>query len=510
MPKLDLSWYDRAIVSVFPKYGSSRIRARVSLDLVKRHYEAAEPGRRTQNWRRDATDADFALRGASAQLRWSARDLIRNNGWARRARQIVANSSVGYGIRPKAIADDEAQAQQATKLWKKWAATTECESDNRQTFYGIQHLAMKNLFSDGEVLIRRRYRRATDDLTIPLQLQVIEADYLQTGKNALVSDAGGPIIQGIEFDKLGARAAYWLWKNHPGSGRNMEAPVRVPAEEVIHLYDVERAGQSRGVSWLAFGLLNMKDLDDYEDAELMKQKIAACFAAFTTDTNGFGAPVVGDEDDPTNDDLEVLEPGMIANLPPGRDVKFGNPPTMTADALPVRTLRKFAAGVGITYEDLTGDYSMVNFSSARMARIGFQGNVTYWQESIVIPILCQTVWKWAMEAAIIAGELPADAEVTADWTAPALPMLEPDKEAQANQRRVRAGLATLSQVIREGGNDPDEFLEEYAADMKKLDELEIVLDSDARKTTAQGQEQASETAQNSPPEPKALSVPMKK
>jgi capsid protein len=192
---------------------------------------------------------------------------------------------------------------------------------------------------------------------------------------------------------------------------------------------------------------------------------------------------------------------MIMNLPPGRDVRMASPPTLTSDALPMRTLRKFAANVGITYEDLTGDYSNVNFSSARMARLAHWAHVNAWQQDIVIPQLCIGVWNWAMQAAVIAGELPV--APASKWTPPPMPMLEPDKEGLALQRLVRTGAKTFSEMVREQGHDPDEHWAEYAADMARLDALKIKLDSDVRAVAQTGQEQPSETAVNSPPEPKS-------
>jgi capsid protein len=60
----------------------------------------------------------------------------------------------------------------------------------------------------------------------------------------------------------------------------------------------------------------MKDLDEYEDATLMKQKIAACLAVITSDIDGTGAPL-GTADDTTNPGIDTLEPGAIINAPPG-------------------------------------------------------------------------------------------------------------------------------------------------------------------------------------------------
>lgn len=477
MKKLELSWWDRVLLSVAPGYAMDRLKARTALETMARHFEAASPGRRTDGWHRDTLDADFVLRSAARELRNHSRDLIRNNGYARRAANTVANGAAGWGIQPST------PDAKAAVLWKRWADSTECESDNRATFAGIQRLVMRALVSDGEVFIRRRPRRPVDELSIPLQLQVLEADYLVTTINLLDSDSGGPIIQGIEFDKLGRRTAYHMWSNHPGSGRNVEAPKRIPAEEILHIYDVERPGQTRGWSWLGAAIVNLRDLDEYEDAELMKQKIAACFAAFVTDTDGTGTAMGGE--DPNGDPgVEKFEPGMIHHLPIGRSVEIASPPALTSDALPTRTLRKVASAIGITYEDLTGDYSQVNFSSARMGRLAYQGNVHHWQYDLLIPLLCQPVWNWAMEAAVIAGEIAA--VPVAEWTPPALPMLEPDKEGLALQRLVRNGTMTYSQMIREQGRDPRAHFAEYAADQKMLDANGIKLDTDVRAVSQAG------------------------
>ena len=77
---------------------------------------------------------------------------------------------------------------------------------------------MRSLVESGEVLVRLRERRVEDGLPVPLQLQVLEADHLDSGKTEELRD-GGFILQGIEFDALGRRRAYWLYPTHPGDGR---------------------------------------------------------------------------------------------------------------------------------------------------------------------------------------------------------------------------------------------------------------------------------------------------
>lgn len=481
-----ISWWDRVLLSVAPRAALSRIRSRAAAVTLVRNYEAAAPGRRTQGWKRRGSDANVAAGSALATLRGHARDLVRNNGWARNGLRVITRNTVGWGITPKA--KGPAVTDELLAAWESWACTTDCDAAGRLTFSGLQKLAMRCIAESGEVLIRRRWRRPGDGLSLPMQLQVLEPDFLDVTKNGIAGQQGGPIVYGVEFDAIGRRVAYWLYDQHPGSNF-FSAPTsrRIDAAEVLHIFDMERAGQDRGVPWLAASIVKLKDFDEFEDAQLMRQKIAACFAAFVSDLDGDpGSPLVGA---PSSTDalVETIEPGLVQRLPPGKQITTANPPLTTDDGFSIRTLRAIAAGLGVTYEDLTGDYSQVNFSSARMSRLAHWGNVYDWQWNMLVPQLCDPAWSWAMEAAAFTGILRAsDLAPRATWTPQPMALTDPDREARANVIMIRSGQKTLSEVIREQGMDPDEHLTEYAEDLAKLDALGIWLDGDVRRVSQAG------------------------
>lgn len=481
-----MNLFERVIMAIAPKWALSRSRAR----LMARHFESASSGRRTAGWSRRGTDANAAASGPTlGYLRAQARDLVRNNPWARRGLRRLVTNTVGWGIRPKATGRG---AEQVMKLWKRWAETTECDAAGRLTFYGLQRLVMRTVAESGEVLVRRRRRRPEDGLTIPLQLQVLEPDFIDTGKDGIKGIEGGPIIQGVEFDAIGRRVAYWLFDQHPGGTGTLISPVslRVSASGILHIYDQDRAGQVRGPSWLASIDVRLHDFDEFEDATLMKAKIAACMAAFVHDPMGDPGSLAEDGTDAaTGQPTDTFEPGMILNLAPGKTVTVANPPASTDhQTYSATALRGVAAGFGVTYEDLTGDYSQVNFSSARMSRLAHQSDVEDWRWNMLIPQFCAPAWAWMQEQLLLSG-LEIDSE-PAEWTPPAAPMVDPDKEGMALMRMVRAGAMTPDQMVRAQGFDPAEFWQEYAAALKRLDRLGIVLDSDPRKTTGAGQAQA--------------------
>lgn len=492
---LKMNALDRVLFAVAPQWALARARARLATSHLMRHYEAASGGWRTASWPRSGADATVASMGALEKLRAHARDLVRNNGWARRGLRVIRNNTVGWGIMPTPVG-----APGIADAWKAWCR--ECDADGRLDFYALQGLAMKAVAQDGEVLIRRRRRRLEDGYAIPLQLQVLEADFLDSSQHGFTGATGGPVIQGVEFDRLGNRTGYWLYEQHPGGSFGTLASKRVPASEIIHVFLMERPGQVRGVSWLAPAIITLKDFDEFEDAELMRQKIAACFTAFVTDPEG-SATMLNVEDEDQEPNVGSLEPGRVEYLPSGKTVEFGTPPLTTDSAFSARKLRRIAAALGVTYEDLTGDYSQVNFSSARLARLAHWGEVHSWRWDMLIPQACEGVWTWAMEAAQLAGLLGADPSAVlpvAEWTPPPMPMVEPDKEGLALTRLVRAGAMTHDQMVREQGYDPETFWAAYATGLERLDRLGIVLDSDVRAVTQAGLTQAISAA---PPPPAA-------
>ena len=180
------------------------------------------------------------------------------------------------------------------------------------------------------------------------------------------------------------------------------------------------------------------------------------------------------EDD--NRGIERLQPGIIEHLGNAESVEFANPPSVADyDAYAGRILQGVAAAYGITYEMLTMDYSKVNFTSGRMAKIDVTTNFKSWQYNMIVPQICAPVWDWFIKACIIAGKLSTP--ITADWTAPRIQQLDPVRETDAQIKRIQAGLATIGETLREMGRDPEEFFKEYKQDINRLAELGITINS---------------------------------
>src|SRR5690606_38567929 len=242
------NWFDRAIASVAPRVAARRVLARQAFETLARGYEGAARGRRTDGWRTPGSSADAEIGIAGALLRDRMRDLVRNNPHAAKAMAVLVNNIVGAGIMPRAASGDEALDRKVDDLFERWS--TVCDADGQLDFYGLQTLICREMVEAGEVLVRRRLRRASDGLPVPLQLQVLEADFLDATRTGALGS--GRLVQGIEFDPLGRRRAYWLHAEHPGDAygalRGGLASRPVPAVEIAHIYEKQRT-QARGVPW---------------------------------------------------------------------------------------------------------------------------------------------------------------------------------------------------------------------------------------------------------------------
>ncbi len=476
---VETNWLDRSIGWVSPRWQLSRTRSRVALDVLARYYEAADISRRTQGWKRPSGDPNAPTGLSLSRLRDTARHLVRNNGHAQSAIETIVDDTVGWGLLPSAKHD----------AWRRWSESGELDADGRCDLPGIQQMVMRTVVESGECLIRRRWRRPSDGFALPLQVQVLEPDFIDSGKHGSLT-GGGRIVRGVEFNPIGRRVAYWLFREHPGSTTlsntsRFGASSRVPASEILHVFRPERPGQVRGASWFAPVLLRFNDFDELADATLMKQKIAACLAVLTSDITG-DSPPLGTEE-PENPLHDSLQPGMILSVPPGRSVEVVQPPQVREYGdYAQTTLREIASGIGVTPEDLTGDYSDMNFSAARMSRLRHWGRIQGWRWRMLVPQMLGPLWNWAMQGARLAGMATSETS----WTAPPLPMIEPDKEGLAIQRNIRTGITTPSEALRERGYVPDEFWDEYQRDFEDQDRRGIVTDADARKMTQAGQLQS--------------------
>jgi lambda family phage portal protein len=441
-------------------------------------HDAAGTGRRMRGWMPSSSGPNRAITGAPA-IRHRARDASRND-WA--ARAIVnrwAASLIGTGIMARPKTKDEALKTRLVELWDDWSEV--CDADGALDFYGIQYQATRNWIESGEVFIRLRPRYSGDGLPVPLQLQVLEADLVPPTDGTAPN--GNEICQGIEFNAYGQRVAYWMYRNHPGDGRGDTGTLsRVEAQFILHIYEPDRPGQLRGISKLAPILAKLRNVGDFDDAVLERQKIANLFTGFLEKAPSTGDatidPLTGLAINADHDGVPMaaMEPGTMQELLPGESVKFSEPPDAGAgygDFTRVQ-YQGIAAGVGLPYELLTGDLRDVSDRALRIIFSEHRRDCSSIQWRILIPQICRKVRAAWADAALFDGTLSGEECAEAkrvNWVPQGWAYIHPTQDVQAKQMEVDAGFNSRSRIITERGDDPAEIDQERAEDQARADAL---------------------------------------
>lgn len=449
-------------------------------------FEGAAGHRRLRGFMPARSHVNVLLQQAGPEMTARARWLIRNNGYAANAVESWAANAVGDGIKPQSLMKAEKTKAKLQRLWLDW--TDEADAEGLTDFYGIQRRISRELFIAGECFVRFRYRRPEDGLTVPFQLQVLPSEMLPLLKNE--TTATGEIRQGIEFDAIGRRVAYHLYRRHPGdvSMKGIAGEtVAVPADEVVHLIDASEPGQVRGVSRFSAAIVKLFLLDQYDDAELDRKKVAALYALFVTSSLGEDMAGAGKEGGDAagriEDDMMQLSPGAILRLEDGEDVKVTDPAESgsTYEPFQYRTLLQICAALGIPYAFVTGDINKANFSNARLMLMEFRRRVSAFQHSVLVFQFCRPVWAKFMDLAVLSGAITLPAyerrrreHQAVQWLPPRWDWVDPQKDINAEIMMIEAGIKARSLSISERGYDAEEMDAQIKADRDREKKLGLV------------------------------------
>lgn len=468
-----------------PSKAEVEARARGMMQVLSR-YDVAGSGRRMAGWNPPSSGPNRAITGIQ-KIRDRSRDARRNEWAGESLVQKWGTTLIGVGIVPRFTrVKNKARKVVINDLWKDFVATS--DADGVLNLYGQQTLAVHAWFEAGEVFLRERPRSLDNPLPLPLQLQLIEAEYCPM----LDADSwpgmpqGNKIRSGIELSRAGRRIAYWFYREHPGDGQAMSIDpsklVRVPAEQVRHIYFPSRPGALRGVSPLTSILTNLRNVGDYEDAVLERQKLANLFMAFIkwtlpnladADTDPLtGLPLNGSSTSP----LAGMSPGIVQELEPGQDVQFANPPeagTTYSDYIRTRHMAT-ASGGGMPYEVFSGDIRNVSDRTLRVVINEFRRLAEQRQWQVVIPMFCQPSVEWFAKAALLKGLVSIEeAEMIkrCEHAPHGWAHIHPVQDPQGKQIELEMGVRSRSSIIGERGDDPDTVDQERADDKQREDAL---------------------------------------
>lgn len=464
------------------------------------HFAASRTARELRTWTPPLMSADAELQGEASSIAARAYDLERNNGVAAGIIRTQVDNILGTGLRLSARPDYIALGR--TKEWADtWSRTTEAKwrgFANSTDFDAARELN----FGGASVVMLRTCLLSGDGLALPQWLpdragarwstafQLVDPARLTNPPGKI---AGVGLREGIEISLYGEPVAYHIRKTHPGDSYLIGGSAdfeRVPARtsfgrrRVLHLYEKLRPGQSRGKSILTSVMGAFKMLDHYQRTEMQTVVANSMIAAFIE------TPLQGDQIaelfgsskeyiDSRSEWNVKLEGASVIPLHPGDKLNSFTPtrPNSAYSQFVEAVLRYIGAGLNVPYELLLKDFSKTNYSSARAALL------EAWRYFLAMREWLSTYWAdpvyelW-LEEAISRGEVEAPdfyenraAWCACKWIGPGRGWIDPLKEAQAMDARLKSGTSTLERECAEQGDDWEEVLEQRAKETAKALEL---------------------------------------
>ena len=459
-------------------------------------FAGAKVGRLTMDWVAGSMSADRELQSGNLLLvRARARELARNNPVVRSYMGLRAANVVGPdGIRAQAqlfnedgsLAQEECRALEAA--FNDWAKSVSvC---GRLSLTDSAQLADNTSAVDGEVMVQL--------LNLPLThnkygfgIRIIDADLLDLEYNrAAGKGPRGEVVNevrmGVELDAYGKPVAYHVWNAHPYDyNQTVRERLRIPASELLHLYEATRPGQTRGVSALNSVMVPLKMLEGYQEAELVSARISSAKLGWLKYTEAAAAEL--SHEIPQNPLHYTAEAGSIQMLPPGLEFQSWDPgsPTGTYDPFVKSKLREVAAGLKVSYNSLAADLSGVNYSSLRSGLLLERDQWRTLQRRI-IDKLYQPLFEAFVRNAVLTPEWPAELTRDAErytkcvrWIARGWDWVDPLKDINAQVVALQNGLTSRDEILAEKGGNFEDVLNQVKREQQMLAEAGVVFKNEA-------------------------------
>ncbi|PIP00671.1 phage portal protein [Pleomorphomonas carboxyditropha] len=424
--------------------------------------------KREIGWTGSSAGPNAAMLRGIEQVRARSHEAIASDVYARRLLYNFVYNTVDTGIRPRSKFRD------LQRLFEEW--TDEADSRGQLDFYGLQQLAAASMFEGGESFTRLRSRREGDMDTVPLQLQVCEAELVPSNKSELLPN-GNLVIGGIERDGTDWPVAFHMYRVHPSDvGIPTRDPAastllsRVPATDVVQLFNPRRPGQVRGEPWLRPILMRLRDIDRYDDAERVRKAAAAHIGTWIKPP---GDPKDNDTikdafgDGTTFEDISIqaMEPGACPVLPPGWEVENSQPADLGGqyELYMRQQLSAIAIGVDATYEQISMDWRGTNDRTYRASMLEFSRAVRSWQWHLLVFQWCRPIWRRFVLEAVTSGRWSLPDGVTlreamqCAWDCPVRGYINPLQEVSAYVAAISAGITSRDRAANELGNDAEEI-----------------------------------------------------
>lgn len=444
-----------------------------AVPVVRARFDAAEKGDDYKHWSNaDAFAADAAL---SPMVRLTLRNRARyeraNNSYLAGISSTLATDLIGTGPRLQLNSGDAENDRIVERLFFDWSWMIDLAAKLRTM--------REALVVDGEafVMMITNPRLAG----VRLDLRLVEAEMVATPAQYMGSTITpeGNVVDGLEFDETGNVVGYQVLKFHPGANFRVNALdfQPVPANQMVHWFKPSRPGQHRGVPEVAPALKLFGQLRRYTEAVIAAAETAADLAAFIHSNS----PAAEVDEVESFAALEISK-RTLTTLPEGWDISQlkAEQPTSTYKDFKQEILNEIFRCLQIPFNVGALNSSSYNYASGRMDHQVHAMNQRVERDQLERTLLDRLLGAWVEEASSIEGLLPATLPPFAEWDWvwgwDGKEHVDPAKEANAAETRLRTHTTTLAAEYARQGKRWDVELRQRAAEIALQKQLGLFID----------------------------------
>lgn len=450
--------------------------------LARAMFQSGEVNRLTGDWGTNPVPAEWIIYRYQRTLVARSREQAQNNDYMKAYLRLCRTNIVGApGVLLQSQATNKDDRAAIEAAFRDWGRRQNCDVAGKLSWRAMQAAAVDTAARDGEFMFK--IVTGSEGGKYGFALQVLDPQRCPVDLDQFDLPNGEFVRSGIRYNRHGKPLAYAFAEQTPdrsqlGYSYAGKSYTWISADEIIHGFVSEMAGQKRGLPWLATGLFRMKQMGATEDAAIVNARVSAAKMGFLEPDKESDGPEYEDFDEA---DLEIdAEAGAFPLLPRGWKLNKFDPQYPSGEfAVAMKHFaRAMAAGGGVSYHSLTGDLENVNFSSIRQGVLDEREFFKDRQEWLTEE-LCDVVFEAWLQRALLGGKImgangrPLPATKVDDlakrlWQPRRWSWIDPRADVDAATSSKNNLLSSPGQLIREQGRDPETVWAEIGADIKAM------------------------------------------
>ncbi|MEY2656224.1 MAG: hypothetical protein RLZZ524_3252 [Pseudomonadota bacterium] len=261
--------------------------------------------------------------------------------------------------------------------------------------------------------------------------------------------------------------------------------IRIPAEQIIHLYLPQYAEQLRGVPWMFAAILQLHQLGAFTEAAIIAARVGASKMGFYQQKGGGDLMPEGSSVDASGNFIQSAEPGEFGVIPDGYEFKDWSPnyPDAMTGPFLKSMLRGVASSLGVSYHSLANDLEAVNFSSARAGLLEEREMWMMLQAWLVEHLHLPVYERW-LKNSLLRRKMPFGIDrmekyLDVYFQPRRWQWVDPLKDVNANIEAIKWGLKSRTAVIAEAGGDIEDVFDQLKLEGDLAKEKGVEIDGDA-------------------------------